>query len=409
MLLTEGKFLPRAGSVLLTVILSFVLVGAASAQGLADSVSQLEREVAALQQAVSALEAASQPLHLTVDCAAGEKVANALERTAGRTGPLTITIIETCLESVAIVSRKDVTIQGASAGDGLQAPNPTENVLSLHRAHNIHLNQLALNSGNTGVFASDGTSFFADDITVTDTETAVSVLLNSVGVLTNSVLDTNQAGLFVPIRGVLFAQGLLVANTHGIGVNADGGFAELRDSQIVNSGGLGLFAQNGGAINFSHSTVDGGDGVQVNQGGSANIDFGSVIRNSRRLGVAVHGASIILADVLITDSLETGVGLFNGSRVAFSAGTRIENNGRDGVLLLGGSSIRPEGFTVQNNGGNGISIADTSVAEMGPSTIVNNAGWGIFCVPAPAVAQVHGDPGTVTGNGAGQVSCPIVP
>lgn len=178
----------------------------------------------------------------------------------------------------------------------------------------------------------------------------------------------------------------------------------MHDTHVLDSGGLGLFAQNGGAINFFHSTVDRSDGVQVNQGGSAYIDFGSAIRNSRRNGVAVHGASIILADVLITDSLEHGVGLFNGSRVAFSAGTRIENNSGDGVLLLGGSSIRREGFIVQNNGGNGISIADTSVAEMGPSTIVNNAGWGIFCVPAPAVAQIHGDPGTVTGSGAGEVS-----
>lgn len=41
--------------------------------------------------------------------------------------------------------------------------------------------------------------------------------------------------------------------------------------------------------------------------------------------------------------------------------------------------------------------------------IVNNGGAGIACDPAPAVALVGGSMniGTVSGNGGGQIACPI--
>ena len=43
----------------------------------------------------------------------------------------------------------------------------------------------------------------------------------------------------------------------------------------------------------------------------------------------------------------------------------------------------------------------------GAGEITSNGGWGILCdTTPPAVAQIHGCMGTISGNTLGGVSCP---
>ncbi len=96
--------------------------------------------------------------------------------------------------------------------------------------------------------------------------------------------------------------------------------------------------------------------------------------------------------------------------VLIVAGATVENN-RAGVVAAGGSTVMLDGSVIQNNTGNGLTLNDTSVAGTSgmAAEIRNNAGWGVACSPAPGVSQIFQPLGNVTGNGAGQVSCPSTP
>jgi hypothetical protein len=91
----------------------------------------------------------------------------------------------------------------------------------------------------------------------------------------------------------------------------------------------------------------------------------------------------------------------------------IQNNTADGVVASIGSRVEMGIATIQGNQGNGLSLLDTSVAIGGPnSAIQNNGGWGVFCSTAPGApaAQISGTgQEVITGNAAGQVSCPNTP
>ena len=75
----------------------------------------------------------SNPIACTVSCAKGGKVASALALAPRTTAGLIITIRGTCIEAVDHVPG-NATLQGASSGDGLQAPNASSNPFSASQA-----------------------------------------------------------------------------------------------------------------------------------------------------------------------------------------------------------------------------------------------------------------------------------
>lgn len=400
------NFASVMATLLLVVGVYSTAVSPASGAGIPETVSALEADVADLKQRVAVLENATQPLSLTVDCNAGETVNDALNLAGNRPGVVSIIIIGVCAEQVDIL-RDNTWLGGASAGDGIQAPS-NFSALNIDGARHVHLNQLTLMGGDFGLSAGRGAEFEASDLVVTGAQFGVHLSFNSTGILINAVLDGNAEGIVVQDGGVLQVVGGVVDNSSEA-VLVEGGHVSLQGTVVRNSGLRGLFAANGGSIMARDTIVENSadTGVQVNQGGSIVFERGT-IRNNRSLGVAMHGSSGVFAGgASITDNA-SGIGLFNGSRVAFGDAI-VRNNGDVGILLIGGSSIRPQNLLVENNASNGIVLVDTSVAEFdGTSQVINNGGWGIFCQPSPAVAQLSGPPGVVSGNGAGQVSCPGV-
>jgi hypothetical protein len=385
------------------------------AQGLKDRLSRPEQRAAYLEQPIVPLGRASVPLSVTVNCAAGQTVTAALARVANLTGPVRITLTGVCTEAVRI-AQDDITLVGASAGDGLAATSPASDVLVLDAARRIVLNNLSIRGGAAGLVAVSAASFSASNLHVTGAATGISVQTNSRGLVTSARVEDCGAGLRATTGGVLAVRGGVIDNISGFGANAsDGGFLSMAGGALVrNSAAIGVFAANGGSVSLRDATVEGSDtGVQINEGGSARLDVGTLIHNNLRIGLAVHGAAVNLsAGARVANNVGVGIGLFNGARVAFN-GAVVENTSGSpgwGVLLTGGASVRagPGGVTIQGNSSDGISLRDTSVAgfDGATSVILNNGGWGIFCSSAPAVAQISGLPPTVTGNAAGQINCP---
>jgi hypothetical protein len=70
---------------------------------------------------------------------------------------------------------------------------------------------------------------------------------------------------------------------------------------------------------------------------------------------------------------------------------------------------------IQSNGANGIYLKTNSVGFFNDAgnRIVSNSGWRILCDGPPANPLIAigpaGKVGTVSGNGAGQISCNIAP
>jgi hypothetical protein len=88
----------------------------------------------------------SNPIACTVSCANGGTVSSALALAPRTTAGLTITIKGTCVEAVDHVPG-NVTLQGASSGDGLQAPAASSSpVLGINGA-GVTLDNLTISGG----------------------------------------------------------------------------------------------------------------------------------------------------------------------------------------------------------------------------------------------------------------------
>jgi hypothetical protein len=105
-----------------------------------------------LEQRVSTLEALLRPQTLTVNCGAGQTVADALGQVS-TAAPVTVTISGTCTEAV-VLNRDDVTLQGSQASDGLQAPAASVTVIAVINSQRVVLRQLTITGGSSGLVAS---------------------------------------------------------------------------------------------------------------------------------------------------------------------------------------------------------------------------------------------------------------
>jgi len=168
---------------------------------------------------------------------------------------------------------------------------------------------------------------------------------------------------------------------------------EAGDTTVETSGQSAVFAYDGGAIHLY------GNGVLVDH-------------NSGQ-GVSALGSSAVQIQdgVRITNNGQVGVSASGDSSLQIQNAT-IANNGGQGVVLSIASTAEIDGSTITGNAGDGVWVGDTSVVQFsyggnGNNTITGNF-FGVTCQGAPAVAMMHGMPGTVSGNTYGQVNCPSV-
>ena len=323
---------------------------AAQGNGLADRVAALEAQVETLTQRLTAL---TQPMAVTVDCGAGERLQPALNAVQRHPTLVTVTLFGVCQERI-VINRSDLVIRAGATGAGIvsSAPGPAVTVAPIAVARVVSLEGLTVSGGSPGLQVDHGSQ--------------VRIL--------NGHLHNSQFGIIANNRSVV----------------------RLDNTIVENHTGAGIFATTG-----SHIVVTGG-AVSNNQGNGMSVQSGSM---------AVIGGSAQIAS-----NLTWGIGLDDGSSLQLGAAT-VTQNGVTGVFASGGSRVYLNaGATITANGGSGISLMDTSLAQkfraIADIQITNNGAYGIVCSVPPAVAQVVGftfQQGNVSGNALGQIDCPISP
>jgi len=384
--------------------------------GSGNPLADLQRQIDELKQRLSETEVTSQPLSFTVNCAAGEKVADALAQGVRTTNRVTITIVGVCREAVA-VRRDDVWLQGASPGDGLEAPSATGTVLSL-TGRRLRLVQLTLSGGSVGLGASGGANFFAINLHVTGASGHnVGLSGNAVGSLTDSTLEESpQLGVWVSTGASLTLNRAIVQNNGFRGIQAgSGGLVSVNNGSVVRNNGDGATALLGGVITLGDSTVDGNAGWGVHAAeGDVEVGRSSVVSNNGRAGLLVSGKATVYGGARVVGNSDGGILVGNGGAVGLRDGVIVESNQGHGLELRAASSAEfGDRVIVRDNTRDGIHVVAASAVsfeagENGNFTqhITGNRGFGITCVPAPVVAQLGWWQGTVvSGNGSDEVNC----
>jgi hypothetical protein len=345
--------------------------------------------IGALNSRVAALEAGGAPIVRVVHCGAGESVAAALAQGARTWGPLTITIVGTCRETV-VIARDATTLQGATSGDGLDGTALGRDLVQV-AAQRVALRRLTLRTHETAVVVASGASLEASDLDIDGAGFGVTLQGGSTGVLGNATIRNSTYTQLLAEGAYLRLDGCLIEDGHADGVAVSGGTASISHCTIRRhaSWGLSVF-DNAKASLFDSEVRENSTGIYMTTGGAALV-----------------GSGVTLA------SNSFGIQERDGSVLYLGGGAVIESNSSGGVWVSGGSFVLPINVTIQGNGGSGISLGDTSVAGSWNASdqpvIQNNGGWGVACAGAPAVAQVQpsGYPfGTVVGNTLGASNCP---
>jgi hypothetical protein len=372
----------------------------------------------------------SNPISCIVNCSAGGTVASAAAMKPRTTNTLTITINGTCVESVDQVP-SGVTLQAGSAGAILQAPSSsTDPVLGISGT-GVAVNNLTISGGVNAVRGHSGAAFTGSNLLIEGASNA-DVLLDHAVVTLNTSTIQNSAGDGIDAfwASTVFLNGGAVQQNAGVGVDARyDGNAEVFGGAVLQNNALdGAYAEHGGAVDITAGTVTknasaggGSAGIGVGTGGHVHVTGSSttVVSNAGN-GIKLTGGSALVDNgATVANNSRNGLHILEGG-TAKVRGAVVQGNGRNGIdvengtVTVGDTGTAAGPVTIQNNKGNGIFLRTNSVTVLDNSLnqIINNTGWGILCTGAPSNPLIYeplGTPGTVSGNGAGQISCNVSP
>ena len=363
----------------------------------------------------------SNPIACTVSCAQGGKVASALALAPRTTAGLTITIKGTCIEAVDQVPG-NVTLQGASSGDGFQAPHASSNpVLGISGA-GVTLDNLTISGGATALWVHSGASAIGTNLEIEGSSTR-NVLANGALTLNSSTIENSKAdGIDALSGGIVFLNGGTVRNNvRGLSIGG-GSYVDALGGAVIsdNTGGHGALVN--GTLAVIAATIEGNspDGIHVFNGGNAFIAGPGMVRSNARDGVQMMGGSAEV-DGVISNNARHGISVFNSGTAIVDDGAVVALNAANGVFVEDGTvqvgSLGPTASgTIQSNAANGIYLKTNSIGFFNNdgNQIISNSGWGILCDGNPAnpliaIGPAASNPGTVSGNGAGQISCNTAP
>lgn len=359
----------------------------------------------------------SNPIACTVSCAQGGKVASTLALAPRTTAGLKITINGTCIEAVDQVPG-NITLQGASSGDGFQAPASSSNpVLGISGA-GVTLDNLTISGGVHALWVHSGASAIGTNLEI-EGSSAANVLANGIITLNCSNIENSGGhGIDVLSAGTVLLNGGTVRN-NARGLQIGNGSYLLADGGVViatNTGSHG--AEVAGSLSVRSAMIENNspDGINISFGGNATLIGGnlSVIRSNARDGVRVFGGTVRSLGGVISNNGEHGISVFNSGTAILDTGAVVASNAVNGVLVEDGTVNVGNGdgsATIQSNAANGIYLKTNSVGYFNNAgnQIVSNSGWGILCDGAPANPLIAGTIGTVSGNGAGQIACNLAP
>lgn len=382
------------------LVVSSVLVAATpgEAQGLLGRVNELEIQLGVLQGKVLALEAAARPLFLSVNCANGETVHDALEAAGDRAAAVMIEVSGFCAED-ATIRRSNTTVRAVGAGDGLRS-------LALDGGHGIRLEGLTLTGG--GLVATHGASFLANDLAILESVgPSLSVMNGSTGELWAPRIQRGQGGWGVWAYGgssLALTGGLIQGSDESTGCVVQGSSLVLVDT-LVRGHNRGIWLESG-VVMVSGGAVEDNANIGILVGAGTLETYDATIRDNGWAGLVVEpGGSAQLSGGSVNAN-GSGIGTRGG--VVGLRGVSVQGNRGLGIEARNSANLLLFGTTVADNLGSGISLGDVSFAEFSgdPVVVTGNGGWGFRCDPSPAVAQYR-DYGALSasGNFEGDIDC----
>src|SRR5262252_5997117 len=215
----------------------------------------------------------SGPIACTVSCARGGKLASALALAPRTTAGLTITINGTCVEAVDLVPG-NVALQGASSGDGLQAPAVSSNpVLGISGA-GVTLDNLTISGGATALWVHSGASAVGTNLEL-EGSSSRNVLANGIITLNSSTIENSKGdGIDVLSAGTVFLNGGAVRNNSWGILIGDGSYLAATAGAVISGNTVNHGAEvAGGSLTVFAATIKGNplDGIQLFGGGIAFI------------------------------------------------------------------------------------------------------------------------------------------
>src|SRR5215469_5181718 len=278
----------------------------------------------------------SNPITCTLSCGKGGKLASALALAPRTTAGLTITISGTCVEAVDQVPGS-VTLQGASSGDGLQAPAASSNpVLGISGA-GVTLDNLTISGGATALWVHSGASAVGTNLEI-EGSSIRNVFANGVVTLNSSTIENSKGvGIGALSCGIVFLNGGTVRNNaRGILVGG-GSYVDALGGAIItnNTGSHGALVT--GSLAVIAATIEGNspDGIHLN-GGNAFIAGPSVVGSNARDGVQVGSGSADV-DGVISNNARHGISVFNSGTAILDDGAVVASNAANGVLVEDGT------------------------------------------------------------------------
>ena len=336
---------------------------------------------------------AATSMYFLVDCAAGDRVTDALEAGTDQSGRLFIEVKGVCQESVYI-ARDDVILHGHPDGGTLKAPNPDSNVLTVAGGQRISLNNLTLQGGSEGFLVHDGGGVQGQNLRINGNRGGLTIWDGTVR-LSRTTIEDNGGNVTVGAGGRLYlSDQSAIRGADFQGAHTWGGVIDLNDVTVSGNRGFGI------GVMEAHVRIE-----------------NSTITGNGQLGVWLHGGGVSIGHSRIAN--HTGDGIEVSAGTVDVSHTTIESNGSCGIqALMGARLIVGEAATIRANSQHGILLKDLSVVSgFNPigTRITENTGWGILCGPSPAVAQIGPhfsgvgfilNLSHVFGNTTGQISCP---
>lgn len=342
------------------------------------------------------------PRTVNVDCAAGQTIMAALQAAPVHL-PLTLNVRGTCTESVRI-HRDEVTLNAASAGDGIRAPSAGQPALSLNGARHISLFGFTLTGGDNALTTTGGAGVFALNLHVTQAGNGILLTNASSGQFFNLTVDHSRQSGAGASSGSALSIGVGSITDSGLnGIDIQNGHLEASSVTISRSGAMGVALRDGGSAELRGTTIqDSGDtGVHVFNGSVANLIGGTVVSGARFGGVIAHSGSVNLQGAHITRNHGAAVSTFAGGRLNVQGNSVIDANDGDGVMVAGGGVASLQGpNSITGNAQFGVHLRDVAMLQLGPGAnqvAGNGSGPDIFC-EASALARVSGPLGTASTN-----------
>lgn len=371
-------------------------------------------------------------LVINVDCAGGNRIADALSRPNVLDRRMVIVVNGTCTENVTI-ERDDVTLKAGSSGGGVAADGASPTIL-VRSARRVTLENLAVSGGIYGVLATDGAF---------------------VVVRGGSVRSAAQHGILADDGASVAVDQCTIESNGQTGILADGARARVVNSTLRGNGlsGIGAIRTGSavlGGLDAANNVCCGNlienntfDGVTIADSSMAML-FGNTIQGNGtangRFGIlAVHESSAVLRGgnvVRSNGSATGGGGLFarsstirtgpgdtpvvpssneisantfgiqslSNSTVDLRAGASITASRFTGVVVDTGSRLRTDGSTISTNGAHGIFAQRSSGVELvgGANVVSGNTAFGLYCNDGET--SYSGNTAGITGNTAGNVS-----